>query len=149
MKKLCLHFNELNTSQLYQVMSLRQEVFVVEQNCPYLDTDGKDQFSWHVMFLDENENLSAYCRLLPKGVSYEKYPSIGRILTAPAARKRGLGKQLMKFSIAKAEELFGRTAIKISAQCYLENFYKSFGFEPVGEMYLEDDIPHIAMVRNV
>ncbi len=142
----CLPFYQLNLDEIYQSMALRQEVFVVEQNCPYLDADGKDQDAWHLMGFDEANNLIAYTRLLPKGISYEKYASIGRVVTSPKARGEGAGKEIMTASIEWCAKLFPNQPVKISAQTYLLKFYKNLGFEPVGEGYLEDDIPHIGMI---
>ena len=149
MKIKCLPFYKLNLDDMYQTMSLRQEVFVVEQNCPYLDADGKDQDAWHLMGFDETNNLIAYTRLLPAGISYEKYASIGRVVTSPKGRGKGAGKDIMKASIEWCAQLFPNQPVKISAQTYLLKFYKNLGFEPVGEGYLEDDIPHIAMIRKI
>ncbi|MCB9337352.1 MAG: GNAT family N-acetyltransferase [Lewinellaceae bacterium] len=143
----CKPFHELTASQLYAIMALRQEVFIVEQNCPYLDADGKDFRGWHLMGHDDDGKLVAYARLLPKGVSYEHFPSIGRILTASVARRTGAGKALMKNALDYMEQLFPGENIKISAQTYLRSFYESFGFIVSGEEYLEDDIPHYPMVR--
>ena len=139
-------FQELSLEELYAIMALRQAVFIVEQDCPYQDADGKDQASWHLMGY-ENEELVAYTRLVPVGVSYEKYPSIGRVITAEKVRGRKIGVELMEKSIQQCEELFGKIPIKIGAQCYLLKFYNSLGFESVGESYLEDGIPHVSMVR--
>lgn len=144
----CKKFDELSLHELYGILALRQEVFVVEQDCPYLDADGKDQHSWHLMGVDEKGKLVAYTRLLPKGISYEKYPSIGRVVTSPSARGGGIGRELMERSLWWMEQLFPQEAIKISAQCYLEKFYKSLGFEIVGAEYLEDGIPHYPMLRQ-
>lgn len=143
----CKSFEELSLEELYEIMKIRQDVFVVEQDCPYLDADGKDQKGWHLMGRDEDHEMVAYTRLLPKGVSYDEYPSIGRVLTTEKIRRNGSGKLLMNVSIEWMKKLFGNTAIKIGAQCYLEKFYQSFGFEPEGEPYLEDGIPHVIMVR--
>ena len=129
-------------------MALRQEVFVVEQNCPYLDADGKDEQAWHLMGFNENNNLIAYTRILPKGISYKKYPSIGRVVTSPSARGSGIGRVLMNESLKQMEQLFPQQDIKISAQCYLDKFYISLGFEIVGDEYLEDNIPHYPMIRK-
>ncbi|MEM9918490.1 MAG: GNAT family N-acetyltransferase [Bacteroidota bacterium] len=129
-------------------MVLRQEVFIIEQNCPYLDVDGKDQAAHHLMIRDEEGLLIAYTRLLPKGISYESYSSIGRVVTAQSVRGSGIGKFLMQQSIQWIKQLYPEDQIKISAQCYLLRFYQSFGFQPMGEQYLEDDIPHIAMIRT-
>ena len=147
-KFICKKFDELSLHELYEIMVLRQEVFVVEQDCPYLDADGKDPMAWHLMGFQENGKLIAYTRLLPKGISYEKYPSIGRVVTSQSARGSGLGRELMEQSIGWMEELFPGEGIKIGAQCYLEKFYKSLGFEIVGEQYLEDGIPHYPMLRR-
>ena len=142
----CLPYFALSLDELYETMVLRQSVFVVEQNCPYLDADGRDQRSYHLMGYSEDGNLLAYARLLPPGVSYPDYPSIGRVLNALEMRGKGVGRELMQEAISRCIDLFGNIAIKISAQCYLTSFYESFGFVAEGEEYLEDDIPHIAMI---
>jgi len=142
----CLPFYQLNLDEFYAMMALRQEVFIVEQNCPYLDADGKDQDGWHVMGFDKNNEMIAYTRLLPKGISYEKYASIGRVVSSQKARGTGVGKKIMQASIDWSQRLFPNEKIKISAQTYILEFYKNLGFEPVGEEYLEDDIPHIGMI---
>ncbi len=145
---LCKPFEALTKKELYDLMVLRQEVFVVEQNCPYLDADGKDFQSWHLLGYDENENLVAYARLIPKGLVYPDYPAIGRVTTAPLIRNTGIGRKLMEEALNWMQQLFGTTSIKISAQTYLKTFYVSFGFKSTGKPYLEDDIPHIAMVKK-
>jgi len=142
----CLSFSQLSKEELYNVLALRQEVFIVEQDCPYLDADGKDQPAWHLLGFDDDQKLVAYTRLLDKGISYPKYPSIGRVVTSPSARGQGWGIKLMEESIRQMGLLFGKQDIKISAQVYLDKFYRSLGFQPVGEGYLEDNIPHIAMI---
>ncbi|MCS7037635.1 MAG: GNAT family N-acetyltransferase [Saprospiraceae bacterium] len=142
----CRPFAALTVYELYDIMALRQEVFVVEQNCAYLDADGKDLEAWHVMGRDAQERLAAYTRLLPLGVSYEGYASIGRVVSAPFARRAGLGRLIMEHSLAWCVRLFGPVPLKISAQTYLLGFYESFGFRSTGEEYLEDGIPHTAMV---
>lgn len=142
----CKAFKELSTIELYDIMNLRQEVFVVEQECAYLDADGKDQVSYHLTMKD-GDNLIVYARLLPKGVSYPDFASIGRVVTSSKVRSKGLGKKIMISALNYCEKLFPSQSIKISAQTYLENFYKGFKFETTGEAYLEDDIPHIAMIR--
>ena len=145
----CKSFDELNITELYRLLCLRQEVFVVEQNCPYLDTDDKDQSAWHLCGYDVDGDLVAYSRLLPKGVSYENYPAIGRVVTSSKIRGKGLGGELMSMSIEHTKKLFGAYSIKISAQNHLRKFYGSLGFNPVGEVYDEDGIPHISMVLKV
>lgn len=144
----CKAFNELTPLQLYHIMALRQEVFVVEQNCPYLDADGKDLEAHHLMGFDDDGKTVAYARLLPKGISYEHHVSMGRIATKPSVRGRGLGKELMKNALDWADRLYPNESIKISAQTYLRKFYEDFGFVVSGEEYLEDGIPHLPMVRG-
>ncbi len=143
----CKPFHELTAPQLYAMMALRQEVFVVEQNCPYLDADGKDMNCWHLMGYDTDGKLVAYARLIPKGVSYKNFASIGRITTAASVRRTGAGKELMKSALDWMEQQFTGDSIKISAQTYLREFYENFGFVVSGEEYLEDNIPHLPMVR--
>jgi ElaA protein len=143
----CKPFYELSLDELYALMVLRQEVFVVEQNCPYLDADGKDQGSHHVlMYL--GDKLVACTRLLPRGLSYPEYQSIGRVVTHASVRGTGAGKILMAESVLLCIELFGQNPIKIGAQSYLLRFYESFGFVSTGEEYLEDGIPHTKMIRR-
>ena len=142
----CLPFDQLTLTELYAVLALRQEVFVVEQNCPYQDCDGKDQPAWHLLGRDETGALVCYTRLLPAGVAYPDYPSIGRVVSAPVARGTGAGRVLLARSIEQCYVLFGPRAIKIGAQTYLLKFYEDFGFRSTGEEYLEDGIPHTKMV---
>lgn len=142
----CYSYKELSKDQLYEIMQLRQEVFVVEQNCPYLDADGKDHIAYHLIGQDGSGKVLAYTRLLPKGSSYADYCSIGRVLTAMKIRKQREGYELMKKSIALCKKLFPQQSIKISAQSHLDRFYQNLGFAPTGEAYLEDDIPHQAMI---
>lgn len=144
----CKNFSELSNEELYEILQLREEVFVVEQNCPYQDCDGKDLQAYHVTACNGN-HLVAYSRLLPIGISYPAAASIGRVVTSPAARGKKLGKQLMAYSIEKISILFGEVPIKISAQLYLKHFYESFSFIQQGDVYLEDGIEHIAMQRNI
>ncbi|MBL7787688.1 MAG: GNAT family N-acetyltransferase [Chitinophagales bacterium] len=139
-------FNELSAQQLYNIMQLRQKVFVVEQNCPYLDADGFDCFSWHLSGYHESGDLWAYTRVLPPDVVYPHYASIGRVVTDVAARRLGWGRQIMQHSIVFCQKTYPNIGIKIGAQAYLQTFYESFGFEVIGEAYLEDDIPHIPML---
>ncbi len=140
-------FEALTPYELYNIMWLRNEVFVVEQNCVYQDADYKDQKGWHLMGLDEEGKLMAYVRLLPVGVSYESEPSIGRVVTNPLARGTGVGRQLMHIAIGQCKELFGEKNIKIGAQYYLLNFYSSLGFVQTSDIYLEDNIEHVEMIR--
>ena len=138
-------FDELSLQELYAVLALRAEVFVVEQNCPYQDVDGKDEKGLHLLGT-ENNQLLAYARILPKGVSYEEYTSIGRIVTAPHVRAKGYGHALVDEAVKVTQTSYPEYSIKISAQAHLEQFYRSHEFVPTGEAYLEDDIPHIGML---
>ena len=142
------HFKELNTTELYHILQLRNEVFIVEQHCPFQDLDDKDFKCYHLMGFDSDaQKLLAYTRIVPAKVSYHE-PSIGRVVTSHLARKEGIGKELMKKSIELLEELYGSVSIKIGAQLYLKKFYESFGFKQIEEVYLEDGIEHILMIRN-
>jgi len=140
-------FNQLSTGELYEILNLRQEIFVVEQDCPYIDTDYKDQDAIHIMGRNNDGKLHAYARVIPVGISYEGYASIGRVITSAAYRGKGEGRHLMQASIDMAKDL-DWNPLKLSAQVYAIPFYKRLGFEPVGEEYLEDNIPHIAMIRE-
>lgn len=142
------HFKNLSTSELYQILQLRNEVFIVEQNCPFQDLDDKDVKCYHLMGFDtDSQKVMAYTRIIPAGVSYDE-ASIGRVVTSPLARGNGIGKQLMKNSIELLEELYGGISIKIGAQLYLKKYYESFDFQQIEEVYLEDGIEHILMIRK-
>lgn len=138
-------FEELTPFELYAIMQLRNEVFVVEQNCVYQDADNKDPLSFHLIGWNE-EKLLAYTRLIPPGIAFEE-ASIGRVVTSPSVRRTGIGVELMNRSISKTTELFGNFPIRIGAQLYLQKFYASLGFQKASDTYLEDNIPHIEMVR--
>jgi ElaA protein len=139
-------FAELTPYELYSILQLRNEVFIVEQNCPYQDMDNKDLKSWHLMGIEENK-LMAYSRLLAPGISYSE-SSIGRVVSSPSTRKTGMGKKLMQESIEQIENLFHTNIIRIGAQLYLRKFYESFGFIKDSDIYLEDNIPHILMLKE-
>lgn len=144
----CTPFVELTPDALYAILHLRNRVFVVEQSCVYCDTDGLDQRGFHLTGHDAEGTLQAYTRILPAGVAYEASPAIGRVITAPEVRRSGVGQELMRESIAACERLFGATSIEIGAQLYLQRFYEGHGFARVGDVYDEDGIPHIHMVRE-
>ena len=139
-------FNELSTVELYNLLQLRSEVFVVEQNCVYQDIDGKDEKALHVLGYYQGD-LAAYARLFNKGYYFEE-TSIGRVVVSPKYRDKKFGHDLMKTAIEAISEFYNEKEITISAQEYLQKFYESHGFVKVSEMYLEDDIPHIRMRRN-
>jgi ElaA protein len=145
---ICLPFDQLSLRQLYEIMACRQAVFSVEQKCFYLDADGKDLSAWHLMGMDSQGRIAAYARLLPKGVAYPNYQSLGRVLTMDFARGTGAGKALIGQALEEMERLFGKGPIKIAAQTYLIRFYGEFGFQEEGEEFLEDGIPHVHMIRK-
>jgi ElaA protein len=139
-------FADLSPYQLYAILQLRNEVFVVEQNCVFQDADDKDQESHHLMgFLDNK--LVAYTRLVPPGLIYPEM-SIGRVITSGTVRRLGAGRELMNQSIDQCYRLFGTGPIKIGAQLYLKGFYESFGFRQISDVYLEDGIEHIYMRKE-
>lgn len=138
-------FDALTPAELYEILRLRIEVFVVEQQCIFQDLDNKDPYCEHLMGWI-GQQLVAITRLVPPGVSYTE-PSIGRVATSPAARGLGLGRSLMNRSIDLMIERYGNQPLRIGAQLYLKAFYESLGFVPSGEVYLEDGIPHVEMLR--
>lgn len=138
-------FSSLDASELYDVLALRQLVFVVEQKCIYVDCDHKDRDALHVLGRDEGGKLVAYARLLPAGKSFAE-PAIGRVVTHPDARGAGAGRALMNVAVAEAQKAFGNVPIRIGAQRYLTRFYESLGFRAVGPEYDEDGIPHVEML---
>ena len=142
----CVRFDDLGVRQLYEVLALRSQVFVVEQNCVFLDIDGLDEQTLHLLGSGEDGTLRAYARLIPPGV---KAPDalIGRVVTAPTARGGGTGRALMTEAVEQCERLWPGHAITLHAQAHLERFYASFGFAPIGEPYMEDGIPHIEMKK--
>jgi len=139
----CSQFEELSTDQLYRILQLRAEVFVVEQNCVYQDVDGYDHQAFHISGQLENQ-LVCYSRLLPPGAKYTN-ASIGRVVTKNNIRGGGLGKVLMQKSISHCQQKWPVHGITISAQQYLESFYAALGFSTESEPYMEDNIPHIEM----
>lgn len=138
-------FSELTTKELYTLLKLRSEVFVVEQDCVYQDLDGKDDRALHILGWEDGK-LVAYARCFQSGDYFDE-ASIGRIAVRENYRKLGFGHQITKASIAAIKTNFKADKIKISAQTYLVIFYESHGFKTIGERYLEDGIPHIAMLR--
>jgi ElaA protein len=135
-------FGELSALDLYTIIALREQVFVVEQNCPYQDADGVDPVSRHVWAEDAAGAIHAYLRIVPAGAKFAEV-SIGRVITAPQARGTGLGKTLMKHGLA----LVGTVPVRIGAQAHLEKFYSDLGFVRTSDIYDEDGIPHIEMLR--
>lgn len=141
-----LPFDRLSVRQLHDVLKLRQRVFVVEQKCAYLDVDGADPQCWHGLGTRDGV-LVATARLVPPGLKYAE-PAIGRVVSAPEVRRTGAGRALMHSALTQVKRLYPGQDIRLGAQRYLERFYASLGFEPEGEPYDEDGIPHIEMVRR-
>lgn len=135
--------SEMTALEWHRALALRTQVFVVEQNCAYQDPDGKDVVSYHLL-MESGEELVAYARLVPPGVSYTE-AAIGRVVTSQTVRGKGWGKALMEIAIAQTQKKFEVNEICISAQSYLLKFYQELGFVAEGEEYLEDDIPHWKM----
>jgi ElaA protein len=142
-----LPFDRLSTRGLYDVLALRQRVFVVEQQCAYLDADGLDVQSWHGLGSTDDGVLVASARIVPPGLVSSE-PAIGRVVTASEARGRGLGRRLMHEAIDQTKRLYPGQGIRVGAQCYLERFYTSLGFVTVGAPYDEDGILHVEMLRE-
>ncbi len=142
----CRHFDQLGSHDLYQILQLRTEVFVIEQDCVYQDMDGMDQQAHHLTGSQDGQ-LLFYARLFPPGIKYPQV-SIGRVISSDSVRGKGYGRLLMNEAITQCTQLWPDTDISISAQHHLEKFYKSLGFETVSQPYLEDGIPHIEMHRS-
>jgi len=141
------HFSDLSVAEVYEMLRLRSDVFVVEQHCIFLDADNNDQKAYHVLGYLDGE-LIATTRLFDKDIVYKGYQSICRVANAKKYRGMGIGKKLMQYSIEQCAVLFGEGPIKIGAQLYLKKFYNDQGFEQAGELYLEDEIDHIPMIRR-
>ncbi|MGJ0908942.1 GNAT family N-acetyltransferase [Clostridium botulinum] len=137
-------FNELSVEEIYEILKIRNEVFIVEQECPYEDCDGKDKNAYHLFYMGEGKVIF-YLRILEKGLSYDEI-SIGRVLVDKDYRGKGLARKSILQAIDFIQNNLKENSIRISAQHYLMDFYKSFGFKPVSEVYLEDNIPHIEML---
>lgn len=146
LKVITKSFSELTTNELYKILQVRSKVFVVEQNCVYQDIDDKDKKALHVIGY-KNEKLIAYTRIFKPG-DYFKLASLGRVLVIEKERIHGYGHVILREALIAIQNNFKENSIKISAQTYLKKFYKTHGFQQVGEEYLEDNIPHIAMIKN-
>lgn len=138
-------FESLDVSTLYSLLALRSEVFVVEQTCVYQDLDGLDKQAFHFYALNEQALPVAYCRVIPAGLHYSEI-AIGRVVTDPSVRGIGLGHEMMQRTLEAIEKQWGPAPIRISAQEHLQGYYHHWGFEKLGEMYLEDGIPHVEML---
>ncbi len=147
MKWIYKSYEELTTQELHDLIKVRMDIFVVEQNCPYPEVDGYDPEANHLWLEDEDGQVIAYCRIFLSGVKYNE-ASIGRILVVKEMRGKEYGKELMTKALSVIKDQYGEKAVKIQAQEYLLDFYGSFGFEGVTETYLEDGIPHVDMVLH-
>jgi ElaA protein len=143
--QICKAFNDLTVTELYQLLKLRSEIFVVEQNCVFLDADDKDYACHHVLLFDDEQELVAYARVVPAGKSYTE-ASIGRIVSSQKVRGKGVGKILTQAAIDAAKNIYGDVPIRIGAQYYAVKFYEQLGFKIDGEIYDEDGIDHIEMI---
>jgi len=139
-------FADLGVDNLYDALALRCRVFVLEQG-PYLDPDGIDRRSWHLLGRDEHGTLQAYLRIVDPGAKYAE-PSMGRVVTSPETRGTGLGRRLVAEGLARCLASWPGQGVRISAQAHLERFYGGWGFQRVGDEYLEDNIPHLEMLRK-
>jgi ElaA protein len=140
------YFNELTTIELYDLLQLRSDVFVVEQDCVYQDLDGKDKDALHIIGI-KNKTIVAYTRVFKPG-DYFNEASIGRVVVAQNERQYKYGYEIMNTSIKAIKDFYNETTIKLSAQTYLKQFYNNLGFIEEGEEYLEDGIPHIVMIKK-
>ena len=141
-------FQELTADEIYNILKLRSEVFVVEQNCVYQDLDGKDDRAMHLFYKEENEMI-AYTRIFQKGDYYPENPSIGRVVVSKKERGKEIGKSIMKESILYIKNNYNNKSIELSAQKYLDKFYKELKFYSQGDDYLEDGIPHQRMFYDL
>lgn len=140
-------FIQLTGEEVYEILKIRSVIFVVEQNCAYLDMDDKDKVASHLFKLNQQSEIICYCRILPPNTNFEQ-ASIGRVVTNKNYRAKGLAREMMVQAIRYIEEEWRQTEIKISAQKYLEHFYGTLGFQSCSKTYLEDNIPHIEMIRK-
>lgn len=138
-------FDELSGAEVYQIGQLRQQVFIIEQDCNYLDFDGRDLAALHLLVKNEKNELVGYCRLLPQDVVYTGENSIGRVVNAKSVRGQGIGRKMMEIAIKTCHERLGKITVRISAQDYLVKFYQSLGFIATDTRYLEDNLPHTEM----
>ncbi|RPF53168.1 GNAT family N-acetyltransferase [Aquisalibacillus elongatus] len=135
---------ELTHDELYDILKLRVEVFVVEQNCPYPEIDGYDQKSFHI-FAQDSEGIMAYCRVIPPGVKFQE-ASIGRVITHERTRRTGIGTEMLQYTLNDIAQRWNHPSVKIEAQAHLQAFYGNCGFKTISDEFLEDGIPHVEMI---
>jgi ElaA protein len=138
-------FQELSVEEFHDIIALRIQIFIIEQDCPYQEVDGKDKLAYHLFFKNEKNEVIAVTRILPQGISYDEV-AIGRVVVNDNYRGTGLGNQLMSDSMKFVKEKFGDVPVRLSAQKHLEKYYGNHGFESTGKEYLEDGIPHVEML---
>ena len=141
-------FQELSLEEFHDIIALRIQIFIIEQNCPYQEVDGKDKLAHHLFFKNEMDEIIAVTRILPQGISYEEV-AIGRVVVHEDYRGTGLGNQLMADSMNFVRDKYGEVPVRLSAQKHLENYYGNHGFKSTGKEYLEDGIPHLEMLYNI
>ena len=141
-------FQELSLEEFHDIIALRIQIFIIEQNCPYQEVDGKDKLAHHLFFKNEMDEIIAVTRILPHGISYEEV-AIGRVVVHEEYRGTGLGNQLMADSMNFVRDKYGDVPVRLSAQKHLENYYGNHGFKSTGKEYLEDGIPHVEMLYNI
>ncbi len=141
-------FQELSLEEFHDIIALRIQIFIIEQNCPYQEVDGKDKLAHHLFFKNETDEIIAVTRILPQGISYEEV-AIGRVVVHEDYRGTGLGSQLMSDSMNFVRDKYGEVPVRLSAQKHLENYYGNHGFKSTGKEYLEDGIPHVEMLCNI
>ena len=141
-------FQELSLEEFHDIIALRIQIFIIEQNCPYQEVDGKDKLAHHLFFKNEMDEIIAITRILPQGISYAEV-AIGRVVVHEDYRGTGLGNQLMADSMNFVKDKYGEVPVRLSAQKHLENYYGNHGFKSTGKEYLEDGIPHVEMLYNI
>ena len=141
-------FQELSLEEFHDIIALRIQIFIIEQNCPYQEVDGKDKLAHHLFFKNEMDEIIAITRILPQGISYAEV-AIGRVVVHEDYRGTGLGNQLMSDSMNFVRDKYGEVPVRLSAQKHLENYYGNHGFKSTGKEYLEDGIPHVEMLYNI
>ena len=141
-------FQELSLEEFHDIIALRIQIFIIEQNCPYQEVDGKDKLAHHLFFKNEMDEIIAVTRILPQGISFEEV-AIGRVVVHEEYRGTGLGNQLMADSMNFVRDKYGDVPVRLSAQKHLENYYGNHGFKSTGKEYLEDGIPHVEMLYNI
>ncbi len=141
-------FQELSLEEFHDIIALRIQIFIIEQDCPYQEVDGKDKIAYHLFFKNKKNEVIAVTRILPQGISYDEV-AIGRVVVHENYRGTGLGNQLMSDSMKFVKEKFGDVPVRLSAQKHLEKYYGNHGFESTGKEYLEDGIPHVEMLYTI